>query len=90
MDQNKCVSEGKSKAVWPTSPHNAMRDKKPCSKALDLFQIDEDGIARWVPIFFAKLNAENLANLEPLIWGGEFKTLGDSCHFQLTDESWAV
>ncbi len=89
MDQNKCVSEGKSKAVWPTSPHNAMRDKKPCSKALDLFQIDEDGIARWVPIFFAKLNAENLANLEPLIWGGEFKTLGDSCHFQLTDAAWA-
>lgn len=68
---------------WPFSAHNHTdRSGMPQSMALDLFQLDEDGVARWVPLFFAKVNAENEKAGEPLQWGGKFKSLGDSCHFQ--------
>lgn len=82
-EQDAAVARGASRARFPKSAHNFERDGKPCSLALDLFQIDEDGIGRWVPLFFAKINAENEKSGEPLIWGGRFKSIGDSCHFEL-------
>lgn len=86
-DQNAFKSGGKSELGWPHSPHNHTTPLgKPYSLALDLFQEDEDGAARWSPAFFFKLNSENEADKEPLKWGGKWKSIGDSCHFQV-DES---
>lgn len=82
-DQEQAFRDRKSNCHYPDSPHNKTKDGKPCSIALDLFQEDEDGVARFSKDFYAKVNAENLANHEPLIWGGDFKTLGDFDHFQL-------
>lgn len=82
-DQTKVYLEKKSTLRWPNSKHNFMKDGKPCAMALDLFQIDEDGLARWSPQFFAKLNADNEAAKIDLRWGGLFKSLGDYCHFEL-------
>lgn len=82
-DQNQLVLDKKSRLSWPHSAHNQMEDGKPCSMALDLFQIDEDGVGRWSPLWFAKLNAENENNKLPIFWGGNWKTLGDNDHFEL-------
>lgn len=82
--QNQAVSDGKSQLAWPKSAHNHVNTEGlPESRALDLFQIDEDGVARWSPIFMAKLNSECEADKEPLLWGGHYKSLGDSCHFNM-------
>lgn len=82
-DQNKMYLEGKTNATFGKSPHNYMEDGKKRSKALDLFLLDEDGVARFPPMFYAKLNAENEADKEPLKWGGKFKSFGDANHFEL-------
>lgn len=81
--QNQCVLDGKSTFPWPKSEHNVTVGGKPCSRALDLFQIDEDGVARWAPGFFVQLNQDNVAAKEPILWGGRWKTLGDRDHFSL-------
>lgn len=77
-DQEQAFKEGKSKCHYPDSPHN----KKP-AEALDLFQIDAAGRGIWVPKFFAALDAHNKAQGIDLLWGGEFKSLGDYDHFQI-------
>jgi hypothetical protein len=81
-DQNKFYADGKTKAMWPNSPHNQVVDEKPCSYALDLFQIDEDGIARFSQLFYARINAENETARLPVRWGGKFKSIGDADHFE--------
>lgn len=92
VDQDSAFKEGKSKLKWPHSAHNRVnpRTAKPESLALDLFQIDEVGNPRWSPLFFAMLNRENRQDRCPIRWGGDFRTLGDSCHFEwigkLTDD----
>lgn len=78
VEQEQAFLDGKTKAHFPFSPHNVMP-----AMALDLFQIDEDGVGRWSPMFMAKINKENKESGEPIICGIEFKNLGDSCHFQL-------
>lgn len=83
-DQEKAFVEGKTRAHFGQSPHNHQRDAKPYSLALDIFQIDEDGTARFSGVFCAKVNAENEANKEHIIWGGKFKDLGDADHFQVS------
>lgn len=80
-DQNAFYRDGKTKLIWPNSAHNHMENGAPLSLALDLFQIDEDGVARWAPLFFAKLNAYNEAQGLKIFWGGRWKTLGDGDHF---------
>lgn len=82
-DQNRAYKDGTSKLSWPNSPHNNTKDGNPCSLALDVFLINEDGEARFPPLFYAKLNEENQAAREPIRWGGTFKTLGDFNHFEM-------
>lgn len=82
-EQNKSFAEGKSRLAWPSSKHNNMEDKKPCSKALDLFLLDEDGLARFPPLFYAKLNADNEKEDKHIIWGGKWKSLKDLDHFEI-------
>jgi hypothetical protein len=83
-DQEKAVLEGKSKLHYPKSQHNKTDAQgKPQAHALDLFLIDEDGAARFPPMFYAKLNAENEANREAILWGGRWKKFGDLDHFEM-------
>lgn len=83
-DQNRLKAEGASNASFGKSKHNHMEDGKPCSLALDLFELTQAGTARWDGVFFAGLNAENEALGENLIWGGKFRKLGDYCHFEMS------
>ncbi len=84
-DQMKAFLAGTSRLQYPDSPHNKLNQltQKPESLALDVFQIDEDGIGRFSPKFYLLLNAENEMDNEPILWGGKFKTLGDYDHYQL-------
>lgn len=68
---------GESKLVWPLSKHNSLP-----SQALDLFQIDSSGKAFWNPMTYAKISEESKMDGFKLKWGGEFKMLGDYCHFE--------
>lgn len=81
-DQERFFLEGKTKLHFPNSPHNLVRDGKPCSMALDLFLINEDGEATFPPLWYAKVNLENEAARLPILWGGKWKTLGDGDHFE--------
>ena len=76
--QEQAFQEGKSKLHFPNSAHN----KQP-ALALDCFMLDLDGVAQWPPTMFAKINAMNEADADPIIWGGNFKSIGDSDHMQL-------
>lgn len=76
--QNKLVAEGASKTPWPTSRHNAMRDGRPSSEAID-FAPWVGGTIPWndthlfaliAGVFFAA--AKNL-DLGPVLrWGGDW------------------
>lgn len=81
--QEQAFLDKKTNCHFPKSPHNNMKDGKPYSLALDLFMIDEDGQAKFPPLWYAKLNAENENTGEPLLWGGVWKKLGDSDHYQV-------
>lgn len=83
--QNKAFAEGSSMLRWPNSAHNFMKDSKPLSLAADIFQIDEDGVARFSYKFCFILWEWTQAQYGKkfMRWGGDFKTLGDSGHFQL-------
>lgn len=83
-DQNQFLKEGKTTLPFPRSPHNKSKpDGTKCAMALDLFLIDDDGSARFPPLWYAKLNTENEADREPIRWGGKFKSIGDGDHFEL-------
>jgi hypothetical protein len=81
-DQEKAVEEKKSKAHWPTSAHNHMRDGKPCARAMDLFRLTPGGSASFARDFYqdcAKVLDDQCA---PLFWG--YDQWGwDLPHFQL-------
>jgi hypothetical protein len=81
--QNEAFKAGASKLQWPKSKHNTTQGGNPCSEALDVFQINGVGQAIFDPIFCARLNAASKKLGFDLRWGGEFKTLGDSGHFEL-------
>jgi hypothetical protein len=68
-DQERFFKEGKTRCRFPKSAHNYAINGKPCSLALDLFLIDEDGSARFPPLFYAKVNEINQQNKEPIRWG---------------------
>jgi hypothetical protein len=76
--QLEAFKEGKTKLNFPNSAHN-----KTPALALDLFQIDEQGKAKWDGVFFAKLDAFNQEKGHAIKWGGHFKHLGDFDHFEL-------
>lgn len=74
----------RSEKEWPHSKHNIEdADGKPCAEALDLFQENEHGIAFWDPAFYAKLFDESTLASYKLVWGGNFLSLRDGCHFEL-------
>lgn len=85
-NQEKAVIEGRSKLHYPNSAHNKVDPKgAPAARALDLFLIDDDGAARFPGLWYAKLNADNVAAHEPIFWGGQWKKFGDLDHFEYRD-----
>jgi hypothetical protein len=73
--QEDSFKNGTTKLHFPDSAHN----KQP-AEALDIFQIDDAGKAVWNPVFMAKIAHEYPA----LKWGGSWKTLGDTDHFEIS------
>ncbi len=72
-EQNKLYNEGKSDKPWPKSKHNVTKaDQSPCSEAIDLFMINEDGEALWKKEFFKMIYDEAAKNRDPIRWGGHF------------------
>ena len=83
--QEKAFSEGTTKLHYPLSAHNHTVQGEPQALALDIFQIDDTGKAVFDPVFCAKVNQESLSLGYQLKWGGQWKSLGDNDHFQITD-----
>lgn len=77
-DQEAAFQDGKTKLHFPNSAHN-----KVPARALDLFQINAAGVAAWQPLFFAAISDRNKLDYPHIIWGGNWKTLGDGDHFEL-------
>lgn len=82
-DQNTMLKAGLSHDAFPNSPHNAMDNGKPCSRAIDLFQ-QIDGKAVFDAELMKQINSFNEYSGLHLVWGGNFKTQKhDDDHFEL-------
>lgn len=81
--QEEAFLDGKSKLHFPNSAHNKSNaEGQPCAMALDLFELDLNGMACWHWSYFKNiaLDAEN--EKLPIKWGGQWVTLGDADHFE--------
>ena len=86
-DQEQAFLDGKSKLHFPNSMHNKLDDyDNPCSMALDLFELDGNGMACWHYGFFRDIAQHSDKSSARIIWGGTWKTISDNDHFQM-DES---
>lgn len=80
--QNDDFYHGRSKLRWPFSRHNRMdRDGNPKAEALDLFQ-QVNGCGIWDPGNNARIYKRATEMGFEINWGGHFKSLGDSGHFE--------
>jgi hypothetical protein len=79
--QQMAVEQGKSELNYPHSGHNQIDlEGNPSSIALDLF-VSLLGIADWEK---TKDYCTQIAHMNPnILWGGIWKSLGDTDHFQL-------
>jgi len=82
-DQAKDFDEGRSELKWPMSKHNFTMNGYPYSLALDLFQMDEHMRTKYDHNFYEQLYNEALEAGFSIRWGGSFKSLQDSDHFEL-------
>lgn len=82
-DQNQAYSDGKSRQKWPESAHNYMENGVPCSLALDLFELNEDGDALFPVEIYSKINSVNESLTDGPKWGGNYLTLRDYDHFYI-------
>lgn len=82
--QDQAFADGDSKLRWPLSKHNKEHDGKPQALAVDVFQI-KNGKAVFDPIVNVKIWEESKrGGYTNLRWGGDFKDLGDSGHFEIS------
>lgn len=81
--QDRFLAQGKSRDAWPFSKHNNMINGKPCSLAIDLFQIDDNDKAVFDKNFYEMLYEEARASDFMIAWGGDFKKFPDYDHFQV-------
>jgi hypothetical protein len=82
-DQEKAFLDNKSKLPFPLSAHNKSDDQgNPCALAIDLFELDYNGMACWPWAFFRKIADAAKAAGVPIRWGGDFKNLGDADHME--------
>jgi D-alanyl-D-alanine carboxypeptidase len=78
IEQNLKFKQGLSNAKAGQSKHNL----KP-SLAIDLFQQNPQGRAKFDGVFMAKIYKQATALGYEIIWGGNFKRLKDFVHFEL-------
>lgn len=83
-DQDRAFQGKKSKLPFPLSKHNRMINGKPCSLALDLFELSDEGQAIFSPSFYAKINGENEEDRARIRWGGTFQ-IRDYDHFEMLE-----
>jgi hypothetical protein len=85
-DQNDCFANGSSNLKYPKSAHNFIDDQAmPCSRAIDVFeQVGDKGV--WSKNTFQKMWDYTKEKGYDMIWGGNFKSIGDSDHFQIHDK----
>lgn len=88
-DQDKLFEQKKTKLRWPESKHNFTVEGVPQSKALDLFELREDGKAYFEEGFYSKINEATKAQSLPIRWGGTFKNFKDMPHFELSEDKGA-
>ena len=81
-EQESAFQEGRTRAHFPHSKHNHMENGKPCSLALDVFQI-QNGRVVFCPSFYFKLNELSQKMGYSIIWGGSFSTLKDNDHYEI-------
>ena len=84
IDQDADFVAGRSMLKWPNSKHNFEIDGKKNSLAIDLFLIDENGMALF-PLAFYQGVAQEMTSL--MTWGGSFPHLKDLDHFQIDHPS---
>lgn len=53
------------------------------AEALDLFQLDDKGIALFPWKFYHQIATEANDSSAPIFWGGQFAHFSDSDHFEL-------
>jgi D-alanyl-D-alanine carboxypeptidase len=78
-DQEKARSTGASNARFGQSKHNSLP-----ARAIDIFQIDVNGVAIFDRKWCLELNEQAKAAGFRLKWGGEFKSLGDYGHWEIS------
>lgn len=76
-DQEAAYKAKLSNCHFGKSKHNLLP-----AEAIDLFQQDENGKGIWDSVFCAKINQELVEAGFKLKWGGHFKRLGDSGHWE--------
>jgi hypothetical protein len=84
-DQHAAFLSGKSRQDYPTSKHNHTVSGQPCSLALDVFILDDQGQAHFNPDFYEELNQASLDAGYALRWGGSFVTLKDFDHWEIKE-----
>ena len=82
-DQERMVAEGKSKAHFGQSKHNYTKDGKPCSEALDLFALDDNGAACFPYWYYEAIWLDIKKNDELIEWAWNWKSFKEADHFQL-------
>lgn len=83
-DQERAFLDGKTKLHFPLSAHNKCDDHgNPCSLALDLFKLDDKGIAQWPWKYFYEISEMAALAKDPIQWGGLWTHLGDADHYSL-------
>lgn len=90
VDQEQAFIEKKTNAHYPYSKHNKVDAMgKPCSHAIDLFQINPTHPKGCWSAEWCKTVYEYISALYPFVtWGGSFKHLSDKDHFEIEiDES---
>src|SRR4051812_817170 len=65
-DQDQFFFKGLSQERWPNSKHNYMENGKPCSKAMDLFRLDDKGQSQFEDEFYSDIWTEICS--DPIGW----------------------
>jgi hypothetical protein len=83
-EQDKAVAEKKSLLKWPHSKHNVMQDGQPCSRAMDLFSLSDDGKAEFRLGYYISIANWFEDQGAPIAAGLHWKWQ-DPPHFELKD-----
>lgn len=83
-DQEVAFQQGRSRLHWDASDHNRMDSSgKECSRAIDLFEINKDGVAIWSHSQFFKIAEWLERNDYPVGSGIRWTKFKDGPHFFL-------